>query len=59
MERKSNYRRDFDIDNSKEAISVLNELDIDIDEDFLLVKEILVREKVFVVLIIKLLRFKI
>lgn len=43
---KSNYRRDFDIDNSKEAISVLNELDIDIDEDFLLVKrEILVREK--------------
>ena len=60
MERKSNYRRDFDIDNSKEAISVLNELDIDIDEDFLLVKEkFLVREKVFVVLIIKLLRFKI
>ena len=45
MERKSNYRRDFDIDNSKEAISVLNELDIDIDEDFLLEKEILVREK--------------
>ena len=59
MERKSNYRRDFDIDNSKEAISVLNELDIDIDEDFLLVKEILVLEKVFVVLIIKLLHFKI
>ena len=35
---KKQLSKDFDIDNSKEAISVLNELDIDIDEDFLLVK---------------------
>ena len=60
MERKAIIEGIFDIDNSKEAISVLNELDIDIDEDFLLVKErFLVLEKVFVVLIIKLLHFKI
>lgn len=59
MERKAIIEGIFDIDNSKEAISVLNELDIDIDEDFLLVKEIFSSGKVFVVLIIKLLRFKI
>lgn len=37
-EKKAIIEGIFDIDNSKEAISVLNELDIDIDEDFLLVK---------------------
>lgn len=37
-EKKAIIEGNFDIDNSKEAISVLNELDIDIDEDFLLVK---------------------
>ena len=38
-EKKAIIEGIFDIDNSKEAISVLNELDIDIDEDFLLVKK--------------------
>jgi len=37
-EKKAIIEGIFDIDNSKEAISVLNALDIDIDEDFLLVK---------------------
>lgn len=37
-EKKAIIEGIFDIDNSKEAISVLNKLDIDIDEDFLLVK---------------------
>ena len=37
-EKKAIIEGIFDIDNSKEAISVLNELDIDIDEDFLLIK---------------------
>ena len=37
-EKKAIIEGIFDIDNSKDAISVLNELDIDIDEDFLLVK---------------------
>lgn len=37
-EKKAIIEGIFDIDNSKEAISVLNDLDIDIDEDFLLVK---------------------
>ncbi len=37
-EKKAIIEGIFDIDNSKVAISVLNELDIDIDEDFLLVK---------------------
>lgn len=37
-EKKAIIEGIFDIDNSKEAISVLNELDIDIYEDFLLVK---------------------
>lgn len=37
-EKKAIIEGIFDIDNSKEAISVLNELYIDIDEDFLLVK---------------------
>lgn len=37
-EKKAIIEGIFDIDNSKKAISVLNELDIDIDEDFLLVK---------------------
>ena len=37
-EKKAIIEGIFDIDNSKEAISVLNELDIAIDEDFLLVK---------------------
>lgn len=37
-EKKAIIEGIFDIDNSKEAISVLNELDIDIDEDCLLVK---------------------
>lgn len=37
-EKKAIIEGIFDIDNSKEAISVLNKLDIDIDEDFLLIK---------------------
>ncbi|MCE4949614.1 DNA repair protein RecN [Staphylococcus hominis] len=37
-EKKAIIEGIFDIDNSKETISVLNALDIDIDEDFLLVK---------------------
>ncbi|BGE82357.1 DNA repair protein RecN [Staphylococcus petrasii] len=37
-EKKAIIEGIFDIDNSKDAISVLKSLDIDIDEDFLLVK---------------------
>lgn len=45
----------FDIDDSKDAIHILKSLDIDVDEDFLLVKrEILVLVKVYVKLITKL-----
>lgn len=37
-EKKAVIEGIFDIDNSKEAISILHDLSIDIDEDFLLVK---------------------
>ena len=37
-EKKSIIEGIFDIDESKEAISILRDLSIDIDEDFLLVK---------------------
>src|SRR5699024_2280099 len=37
-EKKSIIEGIFDIDESKEAISILHDLSIDIDEDFLLVK---------------------
>lgn len=38
-EKKAIIEGIFDIDNSKDAIHVLQDLNIDIDEDFLLVKE--------------------
>lgn len=59
-EKKAIIEGIFDIDNSKDAIQVLQDLNIDIDEDFLLVKrEILVLAKVSAELIIKQLRYKI
>ena len=54
-EKKAVIEGIFDIDESKDAISILENLSIDVDEDFLLVKErYLVQVKVFVVSIIKL-----
>ena len=54
-EKRKPLLKVFDIDESKDAISILENLSIDVDEDFLLVKErYLVQVKVFVVSIIKL-----
>ena len=39
-EKKAVIEGIFDIDESKDAISILENLSIDVDEDFLLVKEI-------------------
>ena len=59
-EKKAVIEGIFDIDESKDAIHILKNMDIDVDEDFLLVKrEIFSSVKVFVKLIIKQLLYKI
>ena len=47
-EKKAIIEGIFDIDESKDVIHILHNLDIEIDEDFLLVKKYLALVKVFV-----------
>ena len=59
-EKKAIIEGIFDIDESKDAISILEDMSIDVDEDFLLVKrEILALVKVFAVSITKSLHWQI
>ena len=60
-EKKAVIEGIFDIDESKDAIHILKNMDIDVDEDFLLVKRgnFSALVKVFVKLIIKQLLYKI